>query len=606
MSTDKNRQLPLPRSSPNEDLETISRRQFSLLFDPKYFEIRHEDYRDKGIDLTIEVKENDSYTNFRSAFQLKSTSSTHPNKDGSISFPVNISNIQYLLNFVMPAYYILYEANVGQFYIESVNTIYAQLISKYQDRILPEQFTINFLKILDTKTVEEVYQQTLSKGKLFSRISPNIAMEGANPKNTSGILIDFDNQVYSIEDNLRLIDKYGFDLLNDHRFDTIIEIEKRSHPREKATPVFNLVCGIAYYQKAKIFKAIEFLKQAEKEKEHFAPEVQSMLEYTFLNAKFLLGLISDASLNEGVMKIIASQEIGSFLQLEKIKKEYWQGEGKEHDKLQKFYNSTESVLKDDRYNQGAYAIAYAQILSAEYVLLINDALKNFITIAGRFKEYEKTKTYQQWEALEKEFLQRFDATITFAHQIKDLLGLINLSGEKIAWLYNKAALRYILENFNIESFTVTGPVNPEDRSKLTALLKKLDNQAEAYESIGHIENKIACLERKYEIQRFLELNEDASATAELISELIADNEFNGIKERLQNLINGKTSHERMADIFVERVKAISEIVMTDSEIGPYFKEPLDTESLAIVEKDIKWSLGPFMKFHFPKLEIIAT
>lgn len=593
------RQLPLPQSNSNEDLETISRRHFALLFDPKLFEIRHEDFRDKGIDLTIEVKENGAYTNFRSSFQLKATRSAKPNRDDSISLSISVSNIQYLLNFVMPSYYVLYDATLNLFYIENANTVYAALVDKYRDDPFPDQFTIRFTKQLDTNAVSEIYNDTLSKGKLLSRISPNIT------NNSAGIVVDFNKHVFSIDDNLRLINKFGFNLLNDHRFDTIIELEKRCHPRQNTTPVFNLVCGIAYYQKAQIFKAIEFMKNAEKEKGYFEPPVRSMLEYTLLNARFILGLISEDALKEGVSKIINSQEIGSFLQLEKIKKDYWEGpvthKENQRSKLLKLYADTQAVLADDKYSTGAFVMAYAFILNSEYIILINEALKNFLHIAGRVKYYQQTKTYKQFEFLEKALLQRFDATIEYAYKIEDLLGMVNVSGDKVAWAYNKASFRYILDNFDIQSFTVDGPVNAEDTAQLKLHLQSLDKQIMAYEHIDHVENAIACLERKYEIQHFIGLADDASSTAREIDELITTHEFNGIRERLNQLMTGQTSHERMADMFIDHTQRIYDIAKK-SRIGEYFKEPLDDELLATIEENVKWAIGPFMEFKFPPIQ----
>jgi hypothetical protein len=73
----------LPRSSSQEDLETISRNKLALLFDPILFELRHETQWDKGIDLTLEIKQHGYYTNFHFAVQLKATATIKANKDGS-------------------------------------------------------------------------------------------------------------------------------------------------------------------------------------------------------------------------------------------------------------------------------------------------------------------------------------------------------------------------------------------------------------------------------------------------------------------------------------------------------------------------------------------
>jgi hypothetical protein len=90
--------LSLPASSFQETLETISRNKLALQLDPTLFEPRFETIRDKGIDMTVEIKQNGYYTNFRFAIQLKSTASVKPGKDGTLSYPIEISNLNYLLN----------------------------------------------------------------------------------------------------------------------------------------------------------------------------------------------------------------------------------------------------------------------------------------------------------------------------------------------------------------------------------------------------------------------------------------------------------------------------------------------------------------------------
>ena len=76
--------MNLPFANSNEELETISNNLFKPLFDVKKFEIRDEIYRDKGIDLHIEIKRENSkkqsvYLNFRFVIQLKATESKGKN-----------------------------------------------------------------------------------------------------------------------------------------------------------------------------------------------------------------------------------------------------------------------------------------------------------------------------------------------------------------------------------------------------------------------------------------------------------------------------------------------------------------------------------------------
>lgn len=62
-----NRNAALPISSRQVTLETTSRNQLAILFDPAIFELRAENQRDKVIDIISEIKQDGVYTNFRFA-----------------------------------------------------------------------------------------------------------------------------------------------------------------------------------------------------------------------------------------------------------------------------------------------------------------------------------------------------------------------------------------------------------------------------------------------------------------------------------------------------------------------------------------------------------
>ena len=65
--------MDLPKANYNETLETISEQAFLPLFHPSQFELCTKDKRDKGIDITFELKKNDRHTGFSFVVQLKST-----------------------------------------------------------------------------------------------------------------------------------------------------------------------------------------------------------------------------------------------------------------------------------------------------------------------------------------------------------------------------------------------------------------------------------------------------------------------------------------------------------------------------------------------------
>src|ERR1700712_5346558 len=161
-----NRNPQLPRSSRQETLETISRNKLALLFDPALFELRDEHQRDKGIDIIGEIKQDGVYTNFRFAVQLKSTESVKKQKDGSISYPIEVSNLNYLLNFGLPGYYMLYNFPEDQFYIISVNEVFRELQQKYLPDQLPKTYKVKFRQSLDQSQLDAIYKETFESGTL--------------------------------------------------------------------------------------------------------------------------------------------------------------------------------------------------------------------------------------------------------------------------------------------------------------------------------------------------------------------------------------------------------------------------------------------------------
>lgn len=589
--------LPLPSSSSKEDLETISRNKFSLLFSPTLFEIRQENQRDKGIDLTIEIKKDGSYTNFRFAVQIKSTESIKPNKDGSISFPVEVSNINYLLNNGMPAYYVLYDHNSENFYLEDVNQVYYGLIKKHNPKNIPEKVKVKFSKLLSPVLITEIYDHTFDNGILLRQLNSHLKFPNTKP--AKGIVIDGDNEVYSVEQNIAFINKFGFMLLNNADFDRVIEIEQRTHPRTEASATFNLVCGIAYFQRANLFKALELLKAAQHKSAEFTADIQSMLSYTLLHAKYLLGMISKLDFQQELSTLMNGDDLGSFLQVEKAYKVFVRREETDADGLQTLYKTLHQIILKENDSNSLRVIAYAQILSAESKILINDLTMNFFQICGRVNDLFKTNTYKQWDILAKTFEKRLDSVIEFALSQKNFMAVSNLSSTKIDWIYEKTYIRHLLKNWNKTAFDLDKPLDKEDLDILLKYSVKLDKIAETYEMLQHKENLILCLSRKYELLHFAGQKKDANLVAKRILEIIEANDLNGLKAQYNELINGETSHEKFIQKFTEHLAQIHSVAKKCGIEDEHIYGKIPKSMLAFMEKDIKWSIKTFYEFSFP-------
>jgi len=153
------------------------------------FDCRY-DFRDKGIDFHIEIKKAGKHTNFRFAVQLKATDSLKVNSDGSTSLQLNTSNINYLLNTGMPAYYVLYSRNSNTFYYENLNDFVKSVSDRNSEWQKQGSHVLRFNKMLDSKGIDEMYNVSIKKGLLQRKINETLALQTSSVSSGDKILID--------------------------------------------------------------------------------------------------------------------------------------------------------------------------------------------------------------------------------------------------------------------------------------------------------------------------------------------------------------------------------------------------------------------------------
>jgi len=183
--------MKLPSRNENEELEDISRNFFRPLFDVTLFEIIQEIGRDKGIDFNIELKKGNSHTGIRFLVQLKSTNSIERNKtDGSISCPLETSNINSLLNSGLPSYYVFYYKPDNIFYYQSVFEILKQLVDEKENWGDQGSHSIRFTKVFDSDARKFVYMAVIKRGILLRTINEKLAIESSLLETGNNILVD--------------------------------------------------------------------------------------------------------------------------------------------------------------------------------------------------------------------------------------------------------------------------------------------------------------------------------------------------------------------------------------------------------------------------------
>ena len=140
--------------------ETESINAFTALFSDPMFLVRDTRGDDYGADLEIEALDNGNVTNARAQVQLKATRSK-PNIDGSISYPINVKNIEYLR--VTPsALYILYSRDQKTLFYRFVQDVHAELERSHPSWELQAKVTVRFDSVLTLDVVRQIHARLLT------------------------------------------------------------------------------------------------------------------------------------------------------------------------------------------------------------------------------------------------------------------------------------------------------------------------------------------------------------------------------------------------------------------------------------------------------------
>lgn len=150
----------LPKRTDEHVGEDETRRKFDNLVGDPYFIVRSETENDYGTDVTVEALDDRGHpTNFRSHVQLKG-SRKEPNKDGSYSFQVARTNLNYLLNSPASFYCFLARGSNKVFY-RMAEDEYCERERGGTGWRTQKSLTIRFEDELDTTAIQRIRNQVL-------------------------------------------------------------------------------------------------------------------------------------------------------------------------------------------------------------------------------------------------------------------------------------------------------------------------------------------------------------------------------------------------------------------------------------------------------------
>ena len=220
---------PLPKADASSINERKSIIALQNILPSERFVLRDERISDAGVDLSIELLVDGSYSNFRSQTQVKSCQKTNLNQDGSISYGIDSSNVNYIMNGPV-GLYILFLEDTQQLRYEWAEDAYKERIGKSTKKsknwFSVSTISIKFKKILNSQTIDDIYQKILSKGLMNRQISDIFARSQSDD-----ISISIDKETLAVTDedasilkSIDLIIKSGMYLVSCGYAKKIIEI----------------------------------------------------------------------------------------------------------------------------------------------------------------------------------------------------------------------------------------------------------------------------------------------------------------------------------------------------------------------------------------------
>jgi hypothetical protein len=161
----------LPQRPQEHVYADLGVRKFCELFTDPWFITREESKSDYGTDIVIEaLTDNGKHpTNIRSHAQVKS-STKKPNADGSYSYSVHFSNLNYLLNNPNSLY---------AFYsVKEDKLLYCTAESAYKTYADTKNVTIHFTEVLNQQVVKNIHGQIMATSMSIRDLllSPNRRM----------------------------------------------------------------------------------------------------------------------------------------------------------------------------------------------------------------------------------------------------------------------------------------------------------------------------------------------------------------------------------------------------------------------------------------------
>jgi len=603
-------EMQLPFANANEELETLSSEAFKALFDIKRFEIRPEIDKDKGVDFNIELKIQTSggrsvHTNFRFSVQLKATEVIEQNVDGSYSKQIDLSNVNYLFNDGMPAYYVMYHLPSKSFYYENVNDFLAAIQDREDGDAKKKSYVLRFEKRLDDAAVDNIYSEVLQKGKFLRHINEKMTFRPSVRQSDDKISFDLDLNVTDDAEVRNNIEAIGLSLINNAEWKIVIAYHKKASGNVASSSLYNLILGMAHYYDGNMFDTLKHLKDAHRLKSELTDDMKNHLEYFYAVARYFFGILQEDEFSTIMDKLGSDRNIGLYLKLENAKSEYQKN--LREDAIIIFTQAVNQIIEHPDADEHIVINAKREILLYEGVHNNLEFVKNCCRVfAYEDVTFDKSSRLEFVTAVLRvhtEWLNRLTDLHNEAIAKKDYFSFHNS-------ILVEVKIRYqFLSNIKILFDTqekMVSEMTGEMKEQIGILLEKINNSVLYFEKVGHIENQAVAISLQYEILHFINDVLKAGEALNKLERIVDIYDSRDLQKKFEYLKNNGTQHETFLDFISEsgqRGSKNAEILKQNAEK----MQKMDEDEIPLPDhrRDEVYNihLFPIGYFRFPRTEV---
>jgi hypothetical protein len=285
-----------PAADRNSELQLLSFVALNAALPVNRFVFRREGDPDAGVDGHLELKKDGRYLNLRSHVQVKSTDSAATNADGSVSVPVQVNNLRYLLN-GPSSLYVLFIAPTGE-----LRYVWARDEQKRLDQVNPEwmqqeEVTLRFQHVLNDAGLTDIYDRIQKEAQL----SASVAEILSKASNTDSVVIGIEKATLGMTDAAeaeKVLGSSGTLLVTAGHAERVLELAALLDPEKANLARILLVRAYAEHVLGRYLDAYALLSRALLNRKDLSDDDQQFLEFMRDSCEYHAGRLTLNEFNE--------------------------------------------------------------------------------------------------------------------------------------------------------------------------------------------------------------------------------------------------------------------------------------------------------------------